>query len=59
MRNIDDLLKQARAVSGIKGNDLNNYDFTRITTDELIEMAYGNPAEERFSELVMKAFKKG
>jgi hypothetical protein len=45
-------------VAGIRGNDLDYYDFRKLTIDELKELAYGNPSEERFRELSGKARKE-
>jgi hypothetical protein len=58
MKRVDKLLKQATTVAGIRGNDLDFYDFRKLTIDELKELAYDNPSEERFRELSGKARKE-
>ncbi|MBB2184780.1 hypothetical protein H0486_18145 [Lachnospiraceae bacterium MD1] len=57
MKKVDKLLKQAKIMAGIRGNVLDNYDFKRLSTEELKELAYGNPSEERFNELISRAAK--
>ena len=55
MKNIDKLLRQARKAAHGRTNELDNYDFTRLTTAELKELALSDLAEERFNELIGKA----
>lgn len=55
MRNIDKLLRKAEQMTKARKSDISNYDFSRLTTAELKELAFGDPDEERFSELIGKA----
>lgn len=57
MKKLDKLLRHAEQIAKAKKSELNNYDFSRLTTAELKELAFGNPDEERFSELFGKAAK--
>ncbi len=56
MSRIDKLLEQARVVAHICGDELDHYDFNRLSTDELKELVYGDPPEEKFRELSGKAW---
>ena len=56
MNRIEKLLKQARAAAHIRGDELDYYDFSKLSMDELKELAYSNPPEERFQELARKAW---
>ncbi|HHV09755.1 MAG TPA: hypothetical protein GXX75_05710 [Clostridiales bacterium] len=58
MKGIDKLIQQARVVAGIRGDELDQYDFSKLTTAELIELAYTDLPEERFQELAGKARKE-
>lgn len=58
LKDINRLLQQARAAIGIKGDDLDNYDFRRLSTSELKELAYEYITDIRFNELVGKARKE-
>jgi hypothetical protein len=57
MKNINRLIRQARAASRIKGDELDHFDFRKLSMDELKELAYGNPSEERFQELTGKTLR--
>jgi hypothetical protein len=52
MAQIDKLLVQAK--QWYEFRTIENYDFVKLTTDELKELAYGKPTEERFNELIDK-----
>jgi hypothetical protein len=58
MKGIDRLIQQARVVAGIRRDDLDNYDFERLSTDEIKELICGNITDERFYELAGKARKE-
>jgi hypothetical protein len=52
MNKIDKLIKQAE--KRVKLYPKVNYDFSKLTTEELKEIAFSNPIEERLKELVDK-----
>lgn len=58
MKGIDRLIQQARVVAGIRGDDLDNYDFGMLSIDELKELICENITDERFYELAGKARKE-
>jgi len=52
MNKIDKLIEQAKQRYEFRTKE--NYDFSILTIYELKELAYGEPTEERFKELVDK-----
>jgi hypothetical protein len=58
MKRVDKLLRQAKVMAGIRGDDLDKYDFKKLSTAELKELAFSDPAEKRFNELISKAAKQ-
>lgn len=52
MAKIDILIQQAKRRIKVSPGD--QYEFSKLTTEELKELAYGDPTEERFNELVNK-----
>lgn len=58
MKGIDRLIQQARGVAGIRGDDLDQYDFGKLSFDELKELTCEDITDERFNELASKARKE-
>ena len=55
MRTVDKLIVKAKHIVKVDPGELRQYDFGKLTTNELIEIAYGDPSDERIQELADKA----
>lgn len=60
MAKIDKLIKQAQvSVSRKRVRAGLMYDYSKLTTGELKELAFGDPTEERLNELIVKMTDRG